>query len=217
MVVEPPQPDYAAVDAAWQTSLAEQERLIVGDPDAPIKMREYLSFTCGHCVRYSRSIERLIALEVEEGRVQYEASALAGDELARNATLATYCATEQGKGFTVSEALFQGYMVQGPEAAYSRDGLNDLLGDLELDMDALNGCMDGGKYDHLLEAVSSDFYDRGLTGTPTLLLGAGDDPLETLLLPDGQIWSGTIPLHYLRDMFRLSIEEGKPFSDFFNQ
>jgi hypothetical protein len=217
MTITPPQPDFAAVDAAWQTSLAEQGRLIVGDPDAPIKMREYLSFTCGHCVHYSRSVERLIALDVESGRVQYEFAPLAGDTFSHDASLATYCATEQGKGYSASEALFQGYMEQNPQAAYSRDGINALLSPLGLDMDALNVCIDDARYENALNAVSLGFYDQGLTATPTIALGVGDGPIEAITLSDGQVWSGAIPLQFLRDIFRVVIEEGITIQEYFQE
>jgi protein-disulfide isomerase len=220
MTLTPPEPDYAAIDAAWQTSLAEQNRLIVGDPDAPIKVREYLSFTCGHCVRYSRSMERMIALDVETGRVQYEFAALAWnaeDVLANTAALATFCAAEQGKGFTASEALFQGDFELGADEAYSRDGINDLLGDLGLDMDTFNACLDDGKYASLIETNLADFYDHGLTGTPTITLGVGDEPVMPLVLPDGEVWSGAIPLFYLRDLFSAIIDDGLTVAEWFEQ
>jgi protein-disulfide isomerase len=215
LTITPPQPDFAAVDAAWQTSLDEQGKLIVGDPDAPIKMREYLSFTCGHCVHYSRSVERLIALDVESGRVQYEFAPLAWDTFAHDAALATYCAAEQGKGYSASEILFQGYMEQGVEVAYSRDGINALLSPLGLDMDALNACIDNGRYENHLNAASLDFHDQGLTGTPTIALGVGDDPIQAMILPDGQVWSGAIPLQFLRDIFKAVLEEGITIQEYF--
>jgi protein-disulfide isomerase len=210
-------PDYAAVDAAWQTSLAEQGKLIVGDANAPVKMREYLSFTCGHCVHYSRTIERLIALEVETGRVQYEFAPIAGDAFAHDGAMATYCAAEQGKGFSASEALFQSDMEQDYTVAYSREGIDAALSPLGVDIDALNACIDAGKYEEQIQAVTTGFYDQGLTGTPTVTLGAGNDPPEAITLPNGQVWSGTIPLHFLLDIFHAVIDDGLTIQEYFQQ
>ncbi len=217
MTVDVIEPDYAAVDAAWQTSLADQGRLIVGDPDAPIKMREYLSYTCPHCVHYSRSIERLIALDVETGRVQYEFAPLGGDAFARNAALATFCAAEQGKGYTASEALFQADLEQTAEVAYSPDGVKQVLEPLGLDMDALSTCLDEERYLDNIDTIGTEFNDQGLTGTPTVTLGAGSDPIQAIVLPDGQVWSGSIPLQFLRGIFTAVIDDGLTIEEYFQQ
>jgi protein-disulfide isomerase len=217
MTVNVIEPDVAAVDAAWQTSLAEQGRLIVGDPNAPIKMREYLSFTCPHCVHYSRSMERLIALDVETGRVQYEFAPLEWDDLARNAAQATFCAAEQGKGYSASELLFQGYLDETPQVAYTPDGIKQVLAPLGLDMDALSACIDDGRYLDNIDAISTDFSDQGLTGTPTVALGAGTDPIQALTLPNGQVWSGAIPFEYLNAIFGAVIDQGMTIQEYLQQ
>jgi protein-disulfide isomerase len=220
MVVNVIEPDVAAVDTAWQTSLADQGRLIVGDPNAPIKMREYLSYTCPHCVHYSRTIERLIALDVQTGRVQYEFAPLLlnkDDTLAQNATQATYCAAEQGKGYSASEALFQADLEQTPQVAYTPDGIKQALAPLGLDMDAFNTCMNEGRYLDKLSATGTEFSDQGLTGTPTVTLGVGNDPLEAIVLPDGQIWSGAIPLQFLHEIFSAVIDHGMTIQEYFQQ
>ncbi len=213
MVIDPPKPDYAAVDAAWQASLAEQGRLIYGASDAPISMIEFLSFTCGHCATYSLPIEHLIALEAESGRVRIELAPLAGDDLATRATQATFCAAEQGKGYSAYKALFNGYLTIGYQEAYSEDGVRRLLEPLGLDMDALEACMEEKTYDNALAAIRKDFLDNGLTGTPTVMLGANGGAPEPLKLPDGQVWSGTVPIEILRTLFNLIAEQGLTVSE----
>ena len=208
MTIAPPKPDYAAVDAAWQASLAEDGRLIYGADDAPVTLIEFLSFTCGHCANYSLPMEHLFALEAETGRVRIELAPLAGDEMATLATRATYCATEQGKGYSTYHALFNGYLELGRETAYSEDGLRDLLAPLGLDMDALDACIEANPYADPIERVRTEFLDHGLTGTPTVLLGTQDIAPETLTLPNGQVWSGTIPIEILRALFTRIIDDG---------
>lgn len=218
MVIDPPVPDYAAADAAFQASLADSGRLIYGAPDAAIDMVEYLSFTCGHCANYSFAISRLIALDVDSDRVQIELALIAGDAYATAASHATMCAAEQGKGYSAYTALFRGYVERGVQEAFSREGISDILGSeaLGLDMDALNACIDDQKYQPQIDEFRVRFMDHGLTGTPTVLLGtAGTEP-DTIKLPDGQAWSGTIPLEYLRQIFTL-LEEGVALEDVFDE
>ena len=207
MVIEPPVPDYAAIDEAWQTSLAEEGRLIYGVSDAPVSLIEFYSYTCGHCANYALPIEHLIALEADTGRMRIETAPLAGDPHAMRATEAMLCAAEQGKGFSAHKALWKGYLTIGYQDAYSEEGVRDALEPLGVDLDALAACMDADAYAGMLDAVRADFLDYGLTGTPTVLLGAGDSPPETIKLPDGQVWSGTVPIDALRALIDLIIEE----------
>ncbi len=217
MVLDIPTPDVAAIDAAWQTSLAEKGVLTYGDADASVKVVEYLSFTCGHCVRYSRSMDRLIALDVETGRVQFTLALLAGDDYATTATHATYCAAEQGKGYTTHDALFQGYVDRSYDGAYTREGINDLLSGVGLDMDALNTCIDEMRYADQIMQNGIAFTDLGLTGTPTIVFGMGGEAPAPVVFPDGQVWSGAVPLHWVRDVINAYLEDGTMPNDFVTQ
>lgn len=214
MSIDIPAPDYAAMDAAWQTSLADAGRLLYGDEAAPIQMVEFLSMTCGHCANYSRDVSRMAALDVETGRVQLEVALIAGDPYATYASHATLCAAEQGQGYSAYTALFQGYFEDGPQAAYTEDGAAERLAALGLDMDALNACVADETYADALDAMRTRFYDNGLTGTPTVLLATGDDDPQPMVLPDGQVWSGAIPMELLRGVFDL-LQEGVPLDEVF--
>lgn len=217
MEIDPLEADWDAVDAAWQASLAENNMLSIGNPAAPIRMREFFSFTCGHCVRYSRSLERLIASEVAAGNVLLDIVPLAGDEYATLAAHATYCAAEQGTGYTAHERLMEGYVERGYSEAYSREGVNDLLGDLSLDMDELNTCIDEERYGEVLLQNSLEFSDLGLTGTPTMTFGVEDEPPTPITLPDGQVWSGAIPLQWVLDIIDNYLNEGVKPEQFFDR
>lgn len=217
LLIDPPHSNYTAVDEAWQASLAANGTLTYGVPDAPVSMVEFLSMTCGHCGNFSVGIDRLIALEVETGRVQIEIAMLAGDPYSALATKAIYCAAAQGKGYTAYKALWQGYFEDGYDVAYTADGVSARLGDLGLDMDELNVCIEEDRYSGSAGTVRQRFTDHGLTGTPTILLGQGDDLPDVLTLPDGSVWSGTIPISILREMIDGAVEYGTPFADYFSQ
>ncbi len=213
MVIEPPVTDYAAIDEAWQASLAEEGRLIYGDSDAPVSLIEFFSYTCGHCANYSMPMERLIALEADTGRMRIETAPIAGDELAMRATRATLCATEQGKGFSAHKALWDGYLTIGYQEAYSEEGVRSALEPLGVDLDALAACMAANTHAGALDAIRTDFLDYGLSGTPTVMLGANGSPLETIKLPNGQVWSGTVPIDALRALIDLIIEDDLSVSE----
>ncbi len=216
MTVEPPMPDYAAADAAWQASVAENGTLTYGSADAPVQMIEYLSFTCSHCADYTLQMEHLTALEVEQGRLRVEWAPLAGDTFAELATNATYCAAEQGKGFSTYEALYGGFITQGYDVAYTQEGLTALLEPLGVDMSALQSCIDAKTYQASIDKVRQDFVDNGLTGTPTVMLAKTGDTFETLLFPDGTVWSGVVPIDILRTILDSIISDGMSISDAMN-
>jgi protein-disulfide isomerase len=220
MVINPPVPDDEAINAAWQHSLAEDRTLRYGDLDSPVSMIEFFDFSCSHCADYSFDVGRLLALEVEPGRLRIEFVLLdiIGGEFSNTAAQATLCATEQGKGYTAYKSLWLGYFNQGPEAAYSRTGTTDLLGtdEIGLDVDALNACLDAGTYADLIQSANSRAQEVGVNGTPSVLLGVNGDTPAFLALPDGQRWTGGVPVSVLRHVLDRVINDGVPLSDALN-
>jgi protein-disulfide isomerase len=225
IVIDPPVPDFAAVDAAWKDSLASDGKLVYGDENAPIHMVEFLDFSCSHCADYSPDVERLIALEAQPGHLQIELVPLdiIGGALSNAAAQATYCAAAQGKGYTAFEALFQGYMSEGRDAAYSRDGITKLLSDpvIGLDMDALNKCIDANTYAQQITDNNQRAEQAGVNSTPSVMLATGDNQPQFLKLPDGTNWAGALPIQVLRQVFKAFIDNGTALQDaanaYFNQ
>jgi hypothetical protein len=84
-------------------------------------------------------------------------------------------------------------------------------------MDALSTCLDEERYLDNINTIGTEFNDQGLTGTPTVTLGAGNDPIQAITLPDGQVWSGSIPLHFLRGIFTAVIDDGLTIEEYFQQ
>lgn len=208
LMIDPPQLDYAAADAAFQASLEAEGVLVYGDPGSPVKMREYFSYTCGHCANYTLPLENLIALDVETGRAWFELAPLASDEKSTLATHATYCAAAQGKGYSVYKALFNDYLQNGYENAYTEDAVQGVISrdEFGLDVDAMNTCIEDQTYADEIASVRTTFTDFGLTGTPTVVMAAQGDDLAPIMFPDGQVWSGTIPLNALREITDTIIE-----------
>ncbi len=218
MEITPLKADADAINAAWQASLAENGTLVYGDPEAPIHLVEYMSFTCGHCANYTAQIERLIALEAEEsGRMRFELAPVMWDDYAARASSALYCAVEQGQGYTAYKALYHGYFVDGYDVAYTDDGLAAIMQGLGLDMDAYATCISEKRYSPTMSAVETRFRDAGISATPTLAIGLNGAEPAAIPVGDGQIWSGIIPLSTVREIFTLLIDEGVPLSELMNQ
>ncbi len=213
VTIDPVVPDEDAINAAWQSSLADEGKLVYGAADAPVRMIELLDFSCGHCATYSGEVARLAALEGDTGQLQIQwvmgdwIGRRAGD-FSKDAAMATYCATEQGKGFTTYETLFGAFLGGGdPTTIYSRDGINELLGtdEIGLDMDALNACLDDGKYESQFTDAEALWEQVGATGTPTVLFSVnGGDP-AFVATPDDQPWPGAVPITVIREKAQAAI------------
>lgn len=225
MVINPPVPDHAVIDAAWQASLAANGTLVYGSADAPVHVTEYLDFSCSHCASYSYKMEHLIPLEADLGTISLEYVLLdtIGGDLSTQAAQATYCATEQGKGYSAYKALFAGYMNEGRDVAYTPDGIAALLGadEVGVDVEALQACMSDGKYMDVITQSRTRAADAGVTGTPSLLLAKGSDTPAFLTLPSGDQWSGEIPIGILRTIIQTAIANDQSLQDaasaYFNQ
>ncbi|WP_162909526.1 DsbA family protein [Aggregatilinea lenta] len=218
LTFDPPLPDYALIDAAWQQSLTGSQQLIYGDADAPVQMMEFLEMSCPHCADYTLGVNRLMALEVEPGQLRVEVVPMVfnGNEATSGlATQAIYCATEQGKGYTAYEAIYASYRDLSASVAYTRDQIAATLGseDVGVDIDAINQCLDDGTYDALLGTNNQRANDYGVTGTPGVLF-ATDGDFEFLELPSGETWTGGVPISVVRLVID-QINDGESLSDMF--
>ena len=94
----PLQPALAQAQRDWTRVVTQTPEggYRMGNPDAPLKLVEYLSLTCSHCAHFSEEgVPRLIADYVRSGRVslEYRNFVLNAYDLA--ATLLSRCAAPQ--------------------------------------------------------------------------------------------------------------------------
>jgi len=72
----------AAPEANWLTTVAETEQggFVIGNPDAPVKLIEYASYTCGHCANFeANETPKIKQNEVTSGEVSFEIRTLVRD------------------------------------------------------------------------------------------------------------------------------------------
>jgi protein-disulfide isomerase len=89
------------------------------------------------------------------------------------AAQAAMCAAEQDKYLEMTDKLFGNYggVQQG---AYKRANLNRFAEDLDLDMNAFNGCMDSGRYVPVLADSVAQGQNQGITATPMFIIDNGN-------------------------------------------
>lgn len=169
--VEAPIPDKNDYSALPQ-SFSEEGFPVLGDPSAPVQIRELSSFSCSHCRDFhDTALPELLPL-IAEGKLAFTYVPLhsiggipGGDSPAR----AAYCAGQQGKFWEYHDALF-GWQ-DFTAFAFAYDRLTEGALNLELDMSAFETCLNSDEALPTLEAALSFAQSvPGFSGTPTILL-----------------------------------------------
>lgn len=77
----------------WSTAVAENDNgHLLGNPEAEIKLVEFMSYTCSHCADFARNGDQAIKLAyVPNGRVSFEIRHLLRDPVDLTAALLTHC------------------------------------------------------------------------------------------------------------------------------
>lgn len=181
-------------DLSWATGPT------VGDPNAPITMHIYTDFQCHFCQQWhSEMLPKIVDDFVRTGKVKLvfhdypllgTNQALAdptdltielrdGDNESSLAAQAAMCAGEQDKYVEMAERLF-GNFTGVQNGAFDRSNITRYSNDLDLDTDALNACIDSGKYIPALAASRTQGQTNGITGTPMFILDDGSGNLNVM-------------------------------------
>jgi len=122
-------------------SRTEDGAFVLGDPDAPITIVEFVDWACSHCQDYHPTIVAFLREEVTTGRAAYEFRIFptAGGATTEIAAAAAECAEAQGAGnFWRASTLFY---VLGETGNYASP-VESLIERLNLDGEALADCME---------------------------------------------------------------------------
>ena len=156
-----------------------------GDLDAKVVVVEFSDFQCPFCRKHVEETQPALDEQfVDTGEVMwiFKHFPLQIHPQAPAAGAAAECAGDQGQFWEMHELLFanvNAWSINDPSAVFT-----DLAGQLELDTDAFNACMDDPA---ALERVRSDM-DEGapfVQGTPTFIV---------LFNEEGRIIPGALPL-----------------------
>ncbi len=111
----------APADGAWTSKVAKTAAggMAIGNPDAPIKVIEFASLTCGACAQFSTTGAAELKKEfVDTGRVSLELRNFIRDPLDATAATLTRCAGPQ-RFFPLTEQVFaaQAQLIGAAQAA----------------------------------------------------------------------------------------------------
>jgi protein-disulfide isomerase len=152
--------------------------LIIGDLNAPVRVVEFLDFSCPACAQYTETAHAFIEASVRSGDASYQLHYLTfvGGDYSVAAAYAAYCAAEQERGMEMHDQLYYAQVTQGAQS-FTLPNLLTLGQNIGLDTAALQTCIESGKYANALETANQLADEFGIAGTPTLLIGRrGETP-----------------------------------------
>ena len=134
---------------------------IRGNVNAPITLIEYSDFECPFCTRLLPTLDQL--LDEYEGKVRLVYRHFPLNSIhpnAQKAAEASECAGEQGKFWEMHDLLFAN------QQALSVANLKTYAGQLRLNQNQFDSCLDTGKYAAKVNAQAQEAQAAGITGTP---------------------------------------------------
>jgi protein-disulfide isomerase len=145
----------------------------LGDPDAPVTVYEFSSYSCSHCYTFNEGPAKdFIAKYVDTGLVYFNYVNLpANNEGSLLAAKASYCAAAQEKFYDYKDQLFAYASV---ENGFSESNMINFATFAGLDVAAFSACMDSDKYTTAYDQDIRFATNSSVTGTPSFLVNGTD-------------------------------------------
>lgn len=179
----------------WSTTVTQTEEggYVMGNPDAPIKLVEYMSITCSHCATFGEEAFNSIRDDyVESGRVSFEIRNFVRDPLDLTAAMLSRCGGEgpffaltkqalnnQEQMFTkaqgMGEATYNSILQSEPKVRFVKLaeelGLISLFQQLGISEDQANACLsEEATAEKLMSSTQTAVEQYDIQGTPTFLI-----------------------------------------------
>jgi protein-disulfide isomerase len=160
----------------------------LGQADAPITVVEYSDYQCPFCSRhYQQTMPQLLQNYVETGQARYVFKDFPLTQIhpqAPKAHEAAHCAREVGGDemyWEMHDRLFEGQEEWSGNAEHTAI-FKGYAGELGLEQDAFDACLDSGRYAAQVQADLEEGAGFGITGTPSFFINGqplrGAQPYE---------------------------------------
>lgn len=159
----------------------------LGQADAPVTFTEFADFQCPHCKQHNDVFAREIAktfIETGKAKMVWMTFPILGDGSEDDesvlASMAGYCALDQGKFWEMHDWLFENQGVAGNQGQFSRDRLRKIAERMALDLTKWDACMDGTDARDKAKKDADRAKEIGIGSTPSFMVG------ETIVEGTGQ-------------------------------
>jgi protein-disulfide isomerase len=155
-------------------ALPQVIEMVKGDPDAPVEVIEYASYTCPHCASFHANQFKLLeANYIDTGRVKFVYREVYFDRPGLWASMIARCSDDANFFFAFSDLLYtqqREWLASGDPATIVED-LRRLAKTAGLDDAALDACLSDGPKAEALYTWYQENADRdNITGTPSFLI-----------------------------------------------
>lgn len=150
----------------------------IGDPDAPVTVREFADYQCPACAAFADTAKRLREEYVASGKVRFIFFdfPLSMHSHSFEAAAAARCAARQDAYWSYHEKLFATQSEWAPKADATGYFL-DLAVASGIDVEPFRACLTQGATETMVRASAEVARELGVLSTPTVLVG-------------GQVFSG---------------------------
>ena len=179
----------------WSETVAKTDAggIVMGNPDAPLKLVEYMSITCSHCKDFGeQAFAPLRDNYIESGKVSFEIRNFVRDPLDLSAAILSRCGgegpffplTEQALGYQetmfekaqgMGEATYSSILQSDPKVRFVRLaeqlGLIAFFQQRGISEDQAKACLaDTAAAEKLMNDTQKASEEFNIEGTPTFLL-----------------------------------------------
>lgn len=158
-------------------SLTEDGYPMLGDPDAPVRVEEFSSFSCPGCAQFDTNVFPSLVERVRAGEISFTYIPMRTGSIPNpdGAARTGLCAAQQGRFWEMHETLFLWHNQLGNQAFTN----NRLLAGVEalgLNRDEFNTCFSSDEINQVLNRAQNE----GVGSTPTVRVNGSDVAQATL-------------------------------------
>jgi protein-disulfide isomerase len=178
----------ATADAATDATPAEAvtiPEMAWGDPEAPVTLIEYASFTCPHCANFHADQYQQLKAYIEDGRVRYVFREVYFDRFGLWASILARCSGDTMRFFGIAEVLYaqQRDWIGDQQPATIAANLQTIGLTAGLDQPTIDACFsDQAKAEALVAWFEENRAADNITGTPTLIING--ETYSNMAFPD---------------------------------
>ncbi len=164
---------------------------------AKVVMVEYSDFQCPYCGKHDPTMQQVMSDYGDQVAWVYRHFPLSFHPNAVPVALASECASEQGKFWEFSDAMYAGQTENlSSDAATATAFVNKTATALKLDIKKFNDCVSTAKYQSVVDADAASGRTAGVNGTPATYI-------------NGTLVSGAVPYASMKKMIDDAIAKAK--------
>ncbi len=158
---------------AQDAAAPEPTDFSLGDPNAPVKMVEYASFTCPHCATFHEQVFKDLKRDyIDTGKVYFTLREVYFDRYGLWAAMVARCGGEM-RYFSVADQLFstQSEWAASEDPTVVVGNLKTMAIAAGMDGAAVDACLnDGPMAEALIKRFETNMEADGVEGTPTIFI-----------------------------------------------